>query len=128
MFYRLIEIFGVNKPFGGISVIACDGFYQLPPVNPPAIYSTFDLEKVTVKCINGLELGCLFKMVDARFVISVRSDTRLIEVSKKIRVKDVLSLLISSLAVQNKIFYPIDTLHLFAEKASADAQNNLILK
>ena len=43
----LIKRFGVNKPFGGggggggrgLSVIVCGDFYQLPLVNPPAIYS-----------------------------------------------------------------------------------------
>ena len=25
--FRLIEIFGVNKPFGGLSVVVCDDFY-----------------------------------------------------------------------------------------------------
>ena len=54
--FRLIEIFGVNKPFGGLSVIVCGDFYQMPPVNSPAIYSQLNLKKTTVKDINGLEL------------------------------------------------------------------------
>ena len=36
---RLIEIFGVTKPFGGLSVIIRADFYQLLPVNPTPIYS-----------------------------------------------------------------------------------------
>ena len=36
---RLIEIFGVNKPLGGLSVIVSGDFHQLPHVNPPAVYT-----------------------------------------------------------------------------------------
>ena len=36
---RLIEIFSNDAPFGGLSVIVCGDLYQLPPVNPPAIYT-----------------------------------------------------------------------------------------
>ena len=58
---QLIEIFGVNKPFGGQSVIVSGDFRQLLPVNPSAIYSQFNLRKATVKGINGVEFWCLFK-------------------------------------------------------------------
>ena len=37
------------------------------------------------------------------------------------------SLLKSRLAVQEEIPYPIDTLHLFAENAPADAQNKFMI-
>lgn len=38
------------------------------------------------------------------------------------------SLLNSRLAVQKEISYPIDTFHLFAKNASADAQNKFKIK
>ena len=74
---RLIEIFSVNKPYGGLSVIVCGDFYQLPPVNPPPIYSQLDLRKTTIKDINGLELWYLFKMAELTEVMRQRGDTRL---------------------------------------------------
>ena len=83
LFYQinlwLIEIFGFNKPFGGLSVIVCGDFYQLLPLNSPAIYSQLDLKKVTVKFINGIELWYLFKMAELTEVMRQRDDTRLIE-------------------------------------------------
>ena len=69
---RLIEIFGVNKPLGWLSVIVCGDFYQMPAVNPPASYSQFDLKKATVKDINGLELWYLFKMAELTEVMRQR--------------------------------------------------------
>ena len=128
---RLIEIFGVNKPFGGLSVIVCGDFYQLLHVNPPAIYSQLDLRKATVKDINGPKLWYLFKMAELAEVMRQKGDTRVIEMLNKIRVGDVddavQSLLISRLAVQKEVSYPIDTLHLFAENTSADAQNKFMI-
>ena len=115
---RLIEIFGVNKPFGGLSVIVCGDFYQWSPVNLPAIYSQLDLRKATVKDINGLELWYLFKMAELTEVMGQRGDTALIEMLKKIKVGDVddavESLLKSRIAIQ-KVSYQMDTLHLFTK-------------
>ena len=128
---QLIEIFGVNKPFGGQSVIVCGHVYQLPPVNLPAIYSQLDLRKVTVKDINGLELWYLFKMAELTEVIRQRGDTRLIEMLNKIGVEDVddvvESLLKSRLAVQKEVSYPTEALHLFAENTPADEQNKFMI-
>ena len=90
LFYQvnlgLIKMYGVNQPFGGLSVIVCGDFYQLPPVNPPAIYSQVDIKKATVKDINGLELWYLFKMAERIDVMRQRGDTRLIEILNKIKV------------------------------------------
>ena len=128
---RLIEIFSVNKPYGGLSVIVCVDLYQSPPVYPPAIYSQLDLRKTTVKDINGLELWYLFKMAELTEVMRQRGDTRLIEMLNKIRVRDVddavESLLKSRLAVQKEVSYPINTLHLFAENTPPDAQNKFMI-
>ena len=77
---RLIEIFGANTQFERLSVIACGDFYQLPLVNPPAIYSQLDIKKATVKNINGLELWYLFKMPECTDVMIQRNNTRLIEI------------------------------------------------
>ena len=90
LFYQvnlgLIKMYGVNQPFGGLSVIVCGDFYQLPPVNPPAIYSQLDVKKATVKDINDLELWYLFKMAERIDVMRQRGDTRLIEMLNKIKV------------------------------------------
>ena len=84
-----------------------------------------------MKDINGLELSYLFKMAELTEFLRQMGDTRLIEMLNKIRVGDVddavESLLKSRLAVQKKISYPIDSLHLFAENAPADAQNKLMI-
>ena len=82
---RLIEIFGVTKPFGGLSVIVCADFYQLLPVNPTAIYSQFNLKKATVKDIKGLELWYLLKITELTKCIKKKFDTRLIEIRIKIK-------------------------------------------
>ena len=127
---QLIEITGINKPFGGLSVIVC-GDYQSPPVNPPAIYSQLDLKKATVKDINGLKLWYLFKMAEVTKVLRQRGDIKLIEMLNKIRVRDAddagESLLKSRVTVQKEISYPIHTLHLFAEIASVDAQSKSMI-
>ena len=104
----------------------------MPPVNPPAIYSQLDLKKATVKDINDVELWYLFKMAELTEVISQRGDTRLIVTLNKVRVGGVDDaadfFLKSRLAVQKEISYPIDTFHLFAKNASADAQNKFKIK
>ena len=107
LFYQinlwLIEIFDVSKPFGGLSVIVCGDFYQLPPVNAPAIYYQLDSKKATVKDINGLELWYLIKMAELTEVMTQSGDTRLIEMLNKIRVgdaDDTVESLKSRLAVQ----------------------------
>ena len=104
----------------------------MPPVNPPAIYSQLDLKKATVKDINDVELWYLFKMAELTEVISQRGDTRLIVTLNKVRgggVDDAAEFFLKSrLAVQKEISYPIDTFHLFAENAPADAQNKCKIK
>ena len=124
---RLIEIFGVNKPFGGLSVIVYSDFNKFPHVNPPVIYSQFELKKATVKDINGLELWYLFKMAERTEVMRQMGDTRLIAMLSKIGVGDlddaVEFLSKSRHAVQTQISYPMDILHLFAYNAPADEQN-----
>ena len=126
---RLMEIFGVNKPFGGLSVIVYGDFNKFPHVNPPVIYSQFELKKATVKDINDLEL--LFKMAERTEVMRQMGDTRLIAMLSKIGVGDlddaVESLSKSRHAVQTEISYPMDILHLFAYNAPADAQNKFRL-
>ena len=126
---RLIEIFGVNKPFGGLSVIVYGDFNKFPHVNQPVIYSQFELKKATVKDINDLEL--LFKMAERTEVMRQMGDTRLIAMLSKIGVGDlddaVESLSKSRHAVQTEISYPMDILHLFAYNAPADAQNKFRL-
>ena len=103
---RLIEKSGVNKPFGGLSVILYSDFYQLPPVNSPAIYFQLDLKKGTVKDINDLEPWYLFKMVELTEVMRQKGDSRLIHMLNKIRVGNkydaMESLLKTRLAVKKK--------------------------
>ena len=68
----LTEIFGVNKPFGQLSVTSCGDFYQFPPVTPSAIYAQLDLKEDTIKYINGLEIRYLFKMAELTKVMRQR--------------------------------------------------------
>ena len=89
LIYGWLKYLVLTNHLGGLSVIVCDDFYQLPPVNPPAIYSQFNLNKATLKYINGLELWYLFKMAELTEVMRQRGDTRLIEMLNKIRLGDV---------------------------------------
>lgn len=40
--HRLVEIFGRNEPFGGISVIVVGDLHQLPPVGDRKVFQPFD--------------------------------------------------------------------------------------
>ena len=70
-------------------------------------------------------------MAELTEVMRQRGDIRLIEMLSKIRVGDVDDaveyLLKSRIDVQKQISDPIDTLHLLAENAPADAQNKLMI-
>ena len=51
---RLRQIFGVNKSFGGISVVLVGYLYQLPPVMDRPIYTASKYSELSVFCENIL--------------------------------------------------------------------------
>ena len=120
--HRLIEIFECNKniPFAGLSVLNCGDLFQLPPVNPPAVYCQIsDIHGLTLKDLSSLALWCNFKIVELTEVMRQRGDTTLTDLLNKIKIgyinDSVESVLKEMFIDQNDPNYPVDVLHIFAE-------------
>ena len=71
-------------PFVGLSVLVCGGLFQLPLINPPAVYYQIsDICGSTLKDLNSLELWWNFRIAELTVVIRQRGDTTLIDLLTK---------------------------------------------
>ena len=125
---RLNEIFGSinDKPFAGISVITIGGFFQLPPVGERPVYADY---KNNWK--NFESLWKLFKIFELTEVMRQRGNAEFIHLMNNVRIGDTQScdirLLESRVIKPQSSSYPKNTLHIFAENASAKCHRNVIL-
>ena len=127
---NLIEIFNNDAPFGGLSVIVFGDLYQLPPVNPPAIYSRKNYNNMSMKDLNVLHLWELFRMVELTEVMRQRGNPIWINVLNKIRLgeidENVESTLISKFVSPTELAES-NLLHIFAEKVPVHSHNEQLL-
>ena len=133
--HRLTEIFGCNKniPFAELSVLVCGDLFQLPPVNPPALYCQIsNIHGSTLKDLSSLELWCNFKIAELTEVMRQKGDTTLIDLLNKIRIgyidDSVESFLKESFIDQNDPNYPVGVLHIFAENALLRNHSDAIMQ
>ena len=61
---RLIEIFGVQLPFAGKSVLVCGDLYQLPPVRDFPVFNNRSVENCHPLQFAAIDLWRMFKIVE----------------------------------------------------------------
>ena len=124
---RLNEIFGYSDqlPFAGMSVIVCGDFYQLSPVRGLPVYSS----TTSIKCLLTLDLWHKFKMAELTEVMRYRDDYQIINILNKIRegqIDEDIELTLKS-RFFNKLSYPENAVHIFAEKKPVEQHNEIKL-
>ena len=121
---RLREIFGVDRPFGGKSVLLCGDLYQLPPIFKDPIYK---VDCSTIQAIIGFELWRSFQMAELTEVMRQRDDIDFVDLLNQVRVGELdeekEELLKSRFISKDSPDYPADTTHIFAENKLVDAYN-----
>ena len=122
---RLNEIFmcSSDKCFGGLSVLLCGDFYQLPPVRGIPLFSSSD----AIKSLLSLNLWRKFEMVELTEVMRQRGDERLIELLNKVRIGIVDEIVEKDLLLRfiekDSPSYPDQGLHIFAENSPVGKHN-----
>ena len=124
---RLNEIFGYSDqlPFAGMSVIVCGDFYQLPPVRGLPVYSS----TTSIKGLLTLDLWHKFKMAELTEVMRQREDYQFINILNKIRegqIDEDVELTLKS-RFFNKLSYPENAAHIFAENKPVKQHNEIQL-
>ncbi|XP_024116598.1 uncharacterized protein LOC112138269 [Oryzias melastigma] len=123
---RLKQIKGIQRPFGGMSVIAVGDFYQLPPVRQSKPLCVYDPSQLDLWQEN-------FQMITLTEIMRQKDDTAFAEMLNRIRVKeksDVLSdadraLLAQTITEPENC--PLDALHIFATNKQVSSHNSVTL-
>ena len=112
MHQRLIEIFKVQLPFAGKSVLVCGDFYQLPPVRASPVFHSCTGNFHALQY--AVDLWRMFRIVKLTKIMRQQGDNEVITMLNKIRVgaldSSVGNLLQSSLSM--KIMLTILTMSL----------------
>ena len=121
---RLNEIFGYSDrlTFDGMSVIVCGDFYQLPPVRGLPVYSS----TTSIKGLLTLDLWHKFKMAELSEVMRQR-DYQFVNILNKIwegQIDEDVELILKS-RFFNKLSYPENAVHIFAENKPVKQHNEI---
>ncbi|KAM3842119.1 uncharacterized protein ACN63O_022831, partial [Diretmus argenteus] len=120
--WRLQQIKGSKKPFGGMSILAVGDFYQLPPLGSVKPLCVFEEHVIDFWKDD-------FQMITLTEIMRQREDIALAELLNRIRVKqkqEALSEADRSLLAQaasEPRSFPIDVLHIFATNKEVDKHN-----
>ena len=121
---RLREIFGVEKPFGGKSVLVCGDLYQLPPIYKDPIYQ---VDCSSIQTLIGFELWRSFQMAELTEVMRQRDDIDFVDLLNQVRLgqldEEKEKLLKSRFISKDSPDYPANTTHIFAENKPVEAYN-----
>ena len=122
---RLNGIFRYSDqlPFAGMSVIVCGDLYQLPPVRGLPEYTS----TTSIKGLLTLDLWHKFKMAELTEVMRQRDDYQFINILNKIRegqIDEDVELTLKS-RFFNKLSYPENAVHIFAEKKPVEQHNQI---
>ncbi|XP_066926174.1 uncharacterized protein [Clytia hemisphaerica] len=138
---RLRQIFSVDKPFAGKSVLLCGDLYQLPPVFKGPIFKVPVVKKDPIdrknthskqSCslmdeINGFELWRSFQLAELTQVMRQRNDIEFVDLLNQVRLGDLdeekEELLKSRFISKDSPDYPADITHIFAENKPVDSYN-----
>ena len=128
---RLIEIFGVQLPFAGKSVLVCGDLYQLPPVRAFPVFNNRSVENCHPLQFAAIDLWRMFKIVELTEIMRQQGHNEMIDMLNKIRVGtidiSVDNLLQSRFVDVNNPAYPVNATHIFAENAPANDHNENML-
>ena len=108
-----------------MSVIVCSDFYQVPPVRGLPVYSS----TTSIKVLLTLDLWHKFKMAELTEVMRQRDDYQLINILNKIRegqIDEDVELTLKS-RFFNKLSYPENAVHIFAENKPVEQHNEIQL-
>ena len=124
---RLNGIFRYSDqlPLAGMSVIVCGDLYQLPPVRGLPEYTS----TTSIKGLLTLDLWHKFKMAELTEVMRQRDDYQLINILNKIRegqIDEDVELTLKS-RFFNKLSYPENAVHIFAENKPVEQHNEIQL-
>ena len=120
---RLKQIFGVNKSFGGISVILVGNLYQLPPVMDRPIYTTPNTSELSIFCENVLWEE--FNYYPLTKIMRQQNDKNFINILNNLATNNMtendISLINSRITDENNI--PEEAIRLFDENKFVDEYN-----
>ncbi|KAM9770972.1 uncharacterized protein ACBT44_004651 isoform 1-T2 [Syngnathus typhle] len=123
---RLIQIKGINLPFGGMSVLAVGDFFQLPPVRQSKPLCVYDPTRLDHWRDN-------FKKITLTAIMRQKDDVAFAELLNRLRVKeksDELSELDRALLATRYTspeMCPSHILHVFATNKQVDGHNSAML-
>uniref|UniRef100_A0A7N8XRB7 ATP-dependent DNA helicase n=2 Tax=Mastacembelus armatus TaxID=205130 RepID=A0A7N8XRB7_9TELE len=120
---RLKQIKGIQRPFGGMSVLAVGDFYQLPPVRqakPLCVYEPMQIDLWRDH----------FQMITLTEIMRQKDDVTFAEMLNRIRVKEKSDALseedraLLSQAITDSEHCPKDTLHIYATNKQVEKHNS----
>ncbi|VDI78602.1 ATP-dependent DNA helicase PIF1 [Mytilus galloprovincialis] len=125
--YRLCEITGINKPFGGISVLAFGDLFQLPPVMQQFVFKP---SKDPLSRMYG-NLWDEFSLYELTEIMRQKDDYKFAELLNRIRnatfTSEDIEVLKGRDTTIHPLEHPIDCLHVYSTNAKVDQHNTKML-
>ena len=127
---RMIEIFKVQQPFAGKSLLVCGDLYQLPPVRAFSVYNTSNLITSPLELV-ATDLWHNMQIVELTEIMRQQGHNEMINMLNKVRTGDIdehtENLIKSRFIDKNDPTYPVDAIHIYAENAPVLKHNESML-
>ena len=122
---RLQQLTGIRAPFGGLSVIAVGGFYQLKPVGDRLVFLDLDEDAKPLAPNSWKDHFKMYELVDIMRQKDDLKFAQLLNIRLNEMTEEDKNDLRKRVVDRNSGEYPRDAVHLFAEKAGMYKHNEI---